>query len=719
MMQRPSPFSEPTSAIDRQPPARFPEVHPFGSAVPRKDEAAERARRTSISGILQRPESAPQQPSLSNGSVQPLNHYRQEPAAAQTSNGELYPTQRALNDRPGPLGGSYDTKPPPFNSRPAANSAPAFKDTRLLEKRDSQSLSPELRRSQPNGIDRSFGTINDGPTSQGMARQDSQLSQSSAFGGRYDPRAFSPFAPSVASQTMSVSSMPGEELVRKGSDELSHRAILGLANESRRGRYSPVPQAVQGAQAQTPVPESSVKAEQGRVFAGLGGLGASSTGPTSTPVGLSSSPFKEGSARLSEENLMKMSRSTSGMGKRARKFDDEIRAESDVGDGKKGRKRSKYAHTYKIDLEEHARRATPLANSIPRTGTPTNVTSQPAQLSHHHHMPRQTEQRPLFKPKKTIRIASIINDAKRKPRKHLGTFTYDPTVSNPDSSKPGADRFDISVKPNAIPSFDAAEQTNCTYSIRVPKMWLQERERRMICRESFLWGSGIYTDDSDVVAAAMHSGFMKSAPPDGVDRSLLDKIVKEQNTKIEGLTAVPDKPLVPEMNKDAIITCVVLPTLEEYTSSARYGLKSRMWPDEKSGSSHDGISFAIEKVEFVAGGVEARRMGRTGKQRRERLRQELQDRKKSQERMKEMVEQVKNRMRKVGKLQRRSNGDNVRKELAGKAAMGSLKEKMRAEEVRQQKERENQVAQASVESLDVGQTPGEWLKQLETSAVEA
>lgn len=716
MMQRPSPFSEPSSAIDRQQPPRFPETLP---PAPQQDEAAERARRTSISGILQRPESAPQRPLLNGSSTQPPNLSRPEISALPPSNGEPLPAPNPSLTRPAPLGGSYDTKPPPFSTKPANTPVNPFKDTRPFEKRESQSLSPELRRPQPNGAERSFGSIlNDGPLSQGMARQDSQQSQGSAFGGRYGPRAFSPFAPSIASQTMSVTSMPNDEPGRKNSDELSHRAILGLANESRRGRYSPVPQAVQGAQAQTPVPESGVKTEQGRVFAGLGGLGAGGPGPTSTPGGLSSSPFKDGAARLSEENLRKMSRSTSGMGKRARKFEDELRAESDIGDGKKGRKRSKYAHSYKIDLEDSVHRATPLSNNVQNRGSATNVTSQPAQLSHHHHLPRQNEQRPLFRPKKTIRISSIVNAAKRMPRRHLGNFKYDPIVSNPDSSKPGADRFDISVRPNAIPSFDGPDHVNCTYSVRVPKMWLQERERRMICRESFIWGSGIYTDDSDIMAAAMHSGFIQGVPPEGVDRSLLDKIVQEQNTKIEGLVDIPDKPLVPEANKDAIITCLVLPSLEQYAGSARYGLKSREWPDEKKGSEHDGVSFAIQKVEFVSGGVEARRMGRTGKERRERLKKELEDRKRSQERMKEMAEQVKSRMRKLGKLQRRTNGEHIRKELAGKAALGSLKEKMRAQEERQQKEKGKQKEPLSAANLDVGQSPSEWLKQLETSAGE-
>lgn len=537
-----------------------------------------------------------------------------------------------------------------------------------------------------------------------MARQESVQSVNSAAGDRYRPRAFSPFAPSVASQSMSVTSVPPEDRARKGSDEISHRAILGLANDSRRGRFSPVPQAVQGAQAQTPVPDAGVKAEQGRVFAGLGGgLGA---GPSSTPVGLSSSPFKEGAARLSEENLMKMSRSQSGMGKRLRKFDEEPRAESDIGDAKKGRKRSKYAHAYKVDLEETARRGTPLSTALQRTGTPT----------HHHQMPRGVDPKPLFKPKKTVRISSIITAAKRKPRKHLGTFKYDPIVSQPDVSKPSPDKFDVGVKPNALPTFDDPNQINCTYSIRIPKLWLQDRERRMICREAFLWGSGIYTDDSDILAAAMHSGFLKSAPPENSDRPLLDRIVKDQNARIEGLIDVPDTPLHPETGKDALITCLVLPGLEIYPSTTRYGTRSRQWPEEeRSGSAHDGASFAIIKVEFVSGGVEARRMGRTGKERRMRLKQEMEERRKGQERMKEMAEAVKGKVRKIGKVQRTKGGDSVRKEMAGKAALGSFKEKIRADEERQREKHRTEV----VQPLDVGQAPGEWLKQLETSAVEA
>ena len=512
-------------------------------------------------------------------------------------------------------------------------------------------------------------------------------------------------------------SVPTEDQARKGSDELSqHRTLLGLAAESKRGRYSPVPQAVQGAQAQTPVPDAGIKNEHGRVFAGLGGGLGTSSGPNSTRPGLAASPFKanEG-ARLSEENLMKISRSSSGVTKRSRKYDDEIRAESDVGAGKKpgrGNKRRKYADTYRLDLDENPRRNTPFSdlNPIRRTATPTDATSHPQQL-HHHHTQRQAsaaDHAPLFKPKKTIRISSIISSAKRLPRRHIGNFKYDPEIDQADVSKAGYDKFDVSIRPNLLPSFTDAEKVNCTYTVRVPKLWLQERERRLICKEAYLWGSGIYSDDSDVVAAAMHSGFIRAVAPETVDQVLLDRVVKEQNAKIEGLVNVPEKPIEPEAGKDAVITLLVLPTLERYAGSSRFGICSRTWPEPGTKTEHDGVSFAVLKVEYVSGGFEARRMGRTGISKRARIKAELEARLRGEKVRKEMVEKAR-----VKKLERKKR--KFPKSLGVTSQPQAAKmEAVKAPQIQKVVEE----AKKDVPALDVGQAPGEWLRQLEVSAVE-
>lgn len=127
---------------------------------------------------------------------------------------------------------------------------------------------------------------------------------------------------------------------RKGSDELTHhRNHLGVGLEPKRGRASPVPQAVQGAQAQIlgPAGESGMKSELGRVFAGIGsGVGGvqatgSGSGP-STPM--TASPFKRDSftARSTNtENDDKFTRPSSANGKRPRRSEEENHLEVENG----------------------------------------------------------------------------------------------------------------------------------------------------------------------------------------------------------------------------------------------------------------------------------------------------------------------------------------------------------------------------------------------------
>ncbi|OAP57948.1 hypothetical protein AYL99_07038 [Fonsecaea erecta] len=664
MTQRPGPFYEPPrsgpSQVNMNLYSEPRYTPPFGPTVMPKDEFEDRARRTSLGGILQRPESQPQPTNISPP-FPPTSH---PPARPESIPPSLPPIDRTggqpmgAHDPPrsNGLAGPYDTRPPslPTLSRLPQTGHPPQPVSAPHERSATQSLSPEIRRTHLNsGEGRLAGILNQQGepiySAPNMMRQDSvqSLSDRSVLGDRLRTnRAYSPFAGSVASG-------PLEEQVRKGSEELSqHRAILGLANESKRGRYSPVPQAVQGAQAHTPVPDAGIKTEHGRVFAGIGsGLGSTSAGPTPAPQNLPASPFKrdEGGVRLSEENLMKMSRSSSGISKRNRKvLDEDVRAESDVGDVKKsgsGRgKRSKYSHTYKLDLEDtppgQRKNGTfPTSNPVRRAGTPT---SNPTQLLHNPQIPRPSSasgRSSAFKPKKVIRISSVVAQARRNPRRHLGFFKYEPVVGVTDFERPQPQKFDVSIRPNLLPSFKDPDQINCTYTVKVSSMWLQQKERNLIGCEQYLWGSGIYTDDSDPVAAAMHSGFIQSAH---IEDPLLNRLIDEQNPRIEGLSA-PDTPAPVPEGKDLHITLIVLPQLENYADSVRFGIKSRSWPEPSSENStehlapHDGVSFMVLKTQFLDDGVSNRRLGRTGEEKRKRLREELADRKRGLDLMKEKI----------------------------------------------------------------------------------
>jgi len=160
------------------------------------------------------------------------------------------------------------------------------------------------------------------------------------------PRLFSPTsAPSTGPQP-SFGSSTSDEQRRKGSDELmQQRNLLGVGNDSKRsGRVSPLPQAVQGAQAQLigPAGESGLKGELGRVFSGIGsgvgGVTAPPVGSSGPPTPLAASPFKRDSVAGRSTNGettddSKTDRGVPAPGRRPRKSskDEEAKVDSESG----------------------------------------------------------------------------------------------------------------------------------------------------------------------------------------------------------------------------------------------------------------------------------------------------------------------------------------------------------------------------------------------------
>jgi hypothetical protein len=205
------------------------------------------------------------------------------------------------------------------------------------------------------------------------------------------------------------------------------------------------------------------------------------------------------------------------------------------------------------------------------------------------------------------------------PRSHLGSMLYDPKIevaTGPTFSHKAPYGFTVTPKP--MQWFEGKE--NCTYTIRVPRHYLTPRLRESICARRFLWGTGVYTDDSDPVAVAMHCGFIRGEWPDDVDVSLLGlDASKDQANGTNGTEVVDGDltsrvPVIPPADKDLHITILILPPLERYDPSILYGIQSRKW-----GENHDGMSFKIEKIEWIDEGA-GKAEERTGAARRKRLR---------------------------------------------------------------------------------------------------
>jgi len=143
-----------------------------------------------------------------------------------------------------------------------------------------------------------------------------------------------------------------------------------------------------------------------------------------------------------------------------------------------------------------------------------------------------------------------------------------------------------------------------------------------ICKRRAVWGSGIYTDDSDVVAAAIHSGWIMGDFSDSNEdlRRLFDHADHEADVPIDDQMSFKEKPSHPiriPTELDMHVTILVLPPLQKYTSSVMNNLHSRAW-----GEDHDGMSFKIHAIDFVDEPRYTRYIERSGAARKQRMRDE-------------------------------------------------------------------------------------------------
>ncbi|KAL1966137.1 hypothetical protein VTN77DRAFT_4885 [Rasamsonia byssochlamydoides] len=479
------------------------------------------------------------------------------------------------------------------------------------------------------------------------------------------PRIFSATSVPSGSQpsTLGGSTATTDEQRRKGSDDLmQHRSLLGLGLDGKRtGRASPIPQAVQGAQAQLlgPAGESGIKGELGRVFAGIGsgvGTGISGSVGSGPPTPMTASPFKrdtvtgrsdsaDGRGGVIGPGRKRSTKEEEGQGEGGDPTADPRGAAASArGGARRGRHvhhHHHHHHHHRHKTEEDGTASRTPSSSLTlygRTATPTEAaaTTGPGAASapahhhhhhhHHHHIPRPASSAvsappapaPPREPQIIVNLEPLLKSVAHLPRHHLGSTLYAPRIGVPSpSASLESQKFGYTTTPVPIPRFEGKE--NCTFTVRVPRFRIDASHREEICARRALWGTGVYTDDSDPVAAAIHSGFIRGEWGEDVDINMLDLEIKDTYQHAPRPTGDepengPRIPPVPPPDKDLHITLLILPRLERYESSVMFGLKSRAWD-----GTHDGMSFKVERIEWVDEGS-TRGEERSGEARRKRLR---------------------------------------------------------------------------------------------------
>lgn len=262
------------------------------------------------------------------------------------------------------------------------------------------------------------------------------------------------------------------------------------------------------------------------------------------------------------------------------------------------------------------------------------------------------------KPKRTISNKAVLDSIAYKSREHLGDFIYEldlrpARMQDPRTGRPP--RYAFTSTPKPLPMDIIKGKEGSTLMVKVGKQHLASSAREEITSRRAVWGTDVYTDDSDVVAACIHGGWIRGEWPEDVDIELLGldegidadskdakndkdakngkkgrgKEVSEPKQNPTFLDAPPKTgPIPAPEGRDMHVTVLILPKLEKYTSTIRFGIKSREWGGrlgrDGQRSSHDGLSFMIKSVRFVTNGAGAQSRLR-GSARRERMRKAMQE----------------------------------------------------------------------------------------------
>ena len=244
-----------------------------------------------------------------------------------------------------------------------------------------------------------------------------------------------------------------------------------------------------------------------------------------------------------------------------------------------------------------------------------------------------------------------------RPRYHLGDVLYEPSFepSKLHPSGPQAEPYrPWSTTPKPLPLDRISGNENSTITVKVPRVHLAATARDEITARRALWGTEIYTDDSDIIAACIHGGWIRGEwepesvaslldldhgiPEDGVvrqvrgangDASADEQAARRAAHEADFLAAPPRTgPVFVKENRDLHVTLVILPTLRRYASTTRFGIQSREFggvgSDGRRRRQHDGLSFMVAGVRWVENGAKTQSDVR-GKGRKERMRRAMRE----------------------------------------------------------------------------------------------
>lgn len=226
-----------------------------------------------------------------------------------------------------------------------------------------------------------------------------------------------------------------------------------------------------------------------------------------------------------------------------------------------------------------------------------------------------------------------------KPRHHLGDFVYETEIKTGRLVPRTTTNRGFSSTPKPLPLDRIKGKENSILTVKVPRVHLTPVAREEITSRAFLWGTDVYTDDSDVVAACIHAGWIMGEWTEDVDTTMLSLDNKVDGAKeskkppkttaevtSEGIISTLPKsgPMPIPANRDLHINIIITSRLVKYAGCTRYGITSREFGGEFGSrhAVHDGLSYMIHSIRWVENGGQAQARLR-GQARRDRMRKAM------------------------------------------------------------------------------------------------
>ncbi|QEU62206.1 Rxt3 [Kluyveromyces lactis] len=145
---------------------------------------------------------------------------------------------------------------------------------------------------------------------------------------------------------------------------------------------------------------------------------------------------------------------------------------------------------------------------------------------------------------------------------------------------------------------------NSILTIQIDSIYLQQvaRGENIRYQNREIWGTDIYTDDSDIILVLQHCGVLPFSEPFDQNSNGKPSNVRSSKTKLRRTPAnmsdqnsvtgaIPEREIPFAIKVDILM----LPPLQGYASSTRNNITSREW----TGQVHDGLSYGIFHVDIV------------------------------------------------------------------------------------------------------------------------